>query len=93
MHSDVIEEVQGKAASPQNRLWARGMGLSRAGAEIASVALTLMPDTELTSKSGSNWEAAGSGNSHQKLFNILSTGWAKTYFTFWRMQVGNDKEH
>lgn len=42
------------------------LGLDGLRTEITGVALTLIPDTELTSQSSSGWERADSGNSYKK---------------------------
>jgi len=40
------------------------LGLARPETEVTGVALTLVLDTELTSKSCSGWETVGSGEAH-----------------------------
>lgn len=62
MCSGCNEEVQGNSVSPHSRMWATDLGLYGPGTEITVVALTLIPDTELTSKSRSGWGRAGSAN-------------------------------
>lgn len=47
------------------------VGLAGTGMEISGVALTLMPNTELTSKSCSGGETAGSGDSPEIVSKLL----------------------
>lgn len=65
-------DKQGRAVIPsRQRRWAMDVGVAGTGTEISRVALTFMPNTELTSKSCSGGETWGSGGSPERVSKLL----------------------